>query len=90
MNDTTKAPGVFTNRDGHVFALDELPETVKGALFARYSRSAKGLRELYETEFANAPVGPTSCTPGSSTSTATTPSGSSAGRTWPASALPTC
>ena len=31
----------FTNLDSHIFALTNLPETVKGALFARYSRSAK-------------------------------------------------
>ena len=29
----------FTNLDGPVFALVNLPEVVKGALFARYSRS---------------------------------------------------
>ena len=33
----------FTNTDRPVFALTHLPETVKGALFARYSRSAKSL-----------------------------------------------
>ena len=33
----------FSNLDSHVFALTNLPETVKGALFARYSRSAKPL-----------------------------------------------
>src|SRR5215207_4933623 len=42
----------FTNADGHVFALTNLPETVKGALFARYSRSAKSLRRLFLDEFA--------------------------------------
>ena len=31
----------FTNLDGPVFALVNLPEVVKGALFARYSRSAE-------------------------------------------------
>ena len=31
----------FTNLDGPVFALVNLPEVVKGALFARYSRSPK-------------------------------------------------
>jgi thymidylate synthase ThyX len=41
----------FTNLDGHVFALTNLPETVKGALFARYSRSAKSLRRLFLDEF---------------------------------------
>src|SRR3712207_2151497 len=42
----------FTNLDGPVFALTNLPETVKGALFARYSRSAKSLRRLFLDEFA--------------------------------------
>jgi thymidylate synthase ThyX len=42
----------FTNSDKHVFALTNLPETVKGALFARYSRSAKSLRRLFLDEFA--------------------------------------
>ena len=42
----------FTNLDGHVFALTNLPETVKGALFARYSRSPKSLRRLFLDEFA--------------------------------------
>lgn len=41
----------FTNLDRHVFALTNLPETVKGALFARYSRSAKSLRRLFLDEF---------------------------------------
>ncbi len=40
-----------TNLDGPVFALVNLPETVKGALFARYSRSAKSLRRLLLDEF---------------------------------------
>lgn len=42
----------FTNLDGPVFALVDLPEVVKGALFARYSRSAKSLRRLFLDEFA--------------------------------------
>jgi thymidylate synthase ThyX len=42
----------FSNLDGHIFALTNLPETVKGALFARYSRSAKSLRRLFLDEFA--------------------------------------
>jgi thymidylate synthase ThyX len=41
----------FTNIDRPVFALTNLPETVKGALFARYSRSAKSLRRLFLDEF---------------------------------------
>src|SRR5438093_8025505 len=40
-----------TNTEGPVFALTNLPETVKGALFARYSRSAKSLRRLFLDEF---------------------------------------
>jgi thymidylate synthase ThyX len=42
----------FTNLDSNIFALINLPETVKGALFARYSRSAKSLRRLFLDEFA--------------------------------------
>jgi thymidylate synthase ThyX len=41
----------FTNLDGPVFALINLPEVVKGALFARYSRSPKSLRRLFLDEF---------------------------------------
>jgi thymidylate synthase ThyX len=41
----------FTNLDGPVFALVNLPEVVKGALFARYSRTAKSLRRLFLDEF---------------------------------------
>ena len=37
----------FTNLDAPVFALVNLPEVVKGALFARYSRSPKSLRRLF-------------------------------------------
>jgi thymidylate synthase ThyX len=40
-----------SNLTGSVFALTNLPETVKGALFARYSRSAKSLRRLFLDEF---------------------------------------
>src|ERR1700686_5601151 len=40
-----------TNLDQPVFALVNLPETVKGALFARYSRSPKSLRRLFLDEF---------------------------------------
>ena len=43
----------FTNLDGPVFALRNLPEVVKGALFARYSRSPKSLRRLFLDEFLN-------------------------------------
>jgi thymidylate synthase ThyX len=41
----------FTNLDRPVFALVNLPEVVKGALFARYSRSSKSLRRLFLDEF---------------------------------------
>lgn len=41
----------FTNLEGPVFALVNLPEVVKGALFARYSRSPKSLRRLFLEEF---------------------------------------
>jgi len=41
----------FTNLDRPVFALVNLPEAVKGALFARYSRSRKSLRRLFLDEF---------------------------------------
>ena len=43
----------FTDLDGPVFALTNLPETVKGALFARYSRYAGTLRRLFLDEFAD-------------------------------------
>jgi thymidylate synthase ThyX len=42
----------FTNLDRPVFALIGLPETVKGAMFARYSRYQGTLRRLYLDEFA--------------------------------------
>lgn len=41
----------FTNVDRPVFAIHKLPEIVKGALFARYSRTAKSLRRLFLDEF---------------------------------------
>ncbi len=40
-----------TDLDGPVFALVNLPEATKGAAFARYSRSPKGLRRLLLDEF---------------------------------------
>jgi thymidylate synthase ThyX len=43
----------FTNVNSPVFALINLPEVVKGALFARYSRSGKSLRRLFLDEFLN-------------------------------------
>lgn len=41
----------FTNINKPVFGLINLPEVVKGALFARYSRSRKSLRRLFLDEF---------------------------------------
>lgn len=41
----------FSNLDRPVFALVNMPDVVKGALFARYSRSAKSLRRLFLDEF---------------------------------------
>jgi thymidylate synthase ThyX len=46
------APHV-SNLYGPVFALTNLPETVKGALFARYSRYQGTLRRLFIDEFAD-------------------------------------
>ncbi len=51
----------FGNTDSPVFVLTNLPEAVKGALFARYSRSAKSARRLFLDEFLGdlAPAGET-------------------------------
>jgi len=43
----------FTNLDRPVFGLVNLPETVKAALFARYSRYPGTLRRLFLDEFAD-------------------------------------
>jgi thymidylate synthase ThyX len=40
----------FTNLDRDVFGL-KLPQEVAGALFSRYSRSARGLRQVFMDEF---------------------------------------
>jgi thymidylate synthase ThyX len=45
----------FTNLDLPVFGLINLPEVVKGALFARYSRTSKSLRRLFLDEFVADP-----------------------------------
>ena len=45
----------FTNLDRPVFALRNLPEVVKGALFSRYSRTEKSLRRVLLEEFINVP-----------------------------------
>src|SRR2546426_5242823 len=48
----------FSNLDSPVFVLLNMPEVVKGALFARYSRSPKSLRRLFLDEFSEQlPVG---------------------------------
>jgi thymidylate synthase ThyX len=47
-----RARSILHQYDRPVFALINLPETVKGALFARYSRSPKSLRQLFLDEFA--------------------------------------
>lgn len=41
----------FTNRYKNVFGLKNLPDSVKAALFARYSRTHKPLRRLFLDEF---------------------------------------
>ncbi len=45
----------FTNLDRRVFALKNLPEVVKGALFSRYSRTEKSLRRVLLEEFLDEP-----------------------------------
>jgi thymidylate synthase ThyX len=45
----------FTNIDGPVFGVLNLPEVVKGALFARYSRSPNSVRRLFLDEFVSQP-----------------------------------
>ena len=69
MNDRTSGNDDFTteeqalirrhcsNLKGRCFALENLPEVVKGALFARYSRTAKSLRRLLVDEFARSEGG---------------------------------
>src|SRR5215210_5881996 len=44
-----------TNLDRPIFCLRNLPESVKGALFSRYSRSDKSLRRILLDEFIKAP-----------------------------------
>src|SRR3989344_394055 len=45
----------MTNLDKPIFALVNLPEVVKGALFSRYSRSTKSLRRVLLDEFIMKP-----------------------------------
>ena len=40
-----------SNTDSSIFALTNLPEVIKGALFSRYSRSTLGLRSLLLRDF---------------------------------------
>ena len=40
-----------SNTDRSIFALTNLPEVIKGALFSRYSRSTLGLRSLLLRDF---------------------------------------
>jgi thymidylate synthase ThyX len=51
-----------TDAVGPVFALTNLPEAVKGALFARYSRSANSVRRILLEEFM--PDDPSAAPPG--------------------------
>ena len=65
MHSTLSAPEAFTpeetaalapcfsNVDQPIFVLTNLPEAVKGALFARYSRSPKSIRRLFLDEFSD-------------------------------------
>jgi len=46
----------LTNVDRRVFALRNLPEVVKGALFSRYSRTEKSLRRVLLDEFLSEPA----------------------------------
>lgn len=41
----------FTNTDGFVFCLQNIPQELAAALFARYSRSNKSLRRIFLDEF---------------------------------------
>ena len=53
----------FTNVDRPVFGLVNLPEVVKGALFARYSRTHRSLRRLFLDEFYERPGATTAAAP---------------------------
>jgi thymidylate synthase ThyX len=59
-----------TDLDGPVFALTGLPEVVKGAVFARYSRSPKSLRRLLVDEFADDLAGVAAAAPAAPTTAA--------------------
>lgn len=47
----TQLQRYVTNTSSNIFALRNLPEVIKGALFSRYSRSSLGLRSLLLKEF---------------------------------------
>lgn len=55
FNDSQRAilEKYVTNVNSHIFALRNLPEVIKGALFSRYSRSNLGLRSLFLKEFVS-------------------------------------
>ena len=55
--ETERVAPFVSNTSRPVFALTGLPEVVKGALFARYSRSPKSLRRLLVDEFLPAEEG---------------------------------
>ena len=55
----------LTNTDRRVFALRNLPEVVKGALFSRYSRTEKSLRRVLLDEFLTDPAAGIAPEPGS-------------------------
>ncbi|MBM3131347.1 MAG: thymidylate synthase [Chloroflexi bacterium] len=50
-DETRRVEPFFTNATRSIVALKNLPEVIKGALFSRYSRSAKGVRRLFLDEF---------------------------------------
>ncbi len=50
-DETRRVEPFFTNATRSIVALRNLPEVIKGALFSRYSRTAKGVRRLFLDEF---------------------------------------
>ncbi len=50
-DEAARLAAFFTNADRSVVAFKNLPEVIKGALFSRYSRTAKGVRRLFLDEF---------------------------------------
>jgi hypothetical protein len=100
----TSSGGTSRTSTARCSPLVNLPEVVKGALFARYSRSqepapavprrvrrrARHQRRPDDRRHRRPASGPRSSTTGCSSSTATTRSPSSAACTWPASRPRTC